>query len=417
LNGWLAARARGLGLALALVAVLGGCGPRVRVTEVVFWQFWPAEVITPMLHRFEAENPGLAVRMERLSPDSAADRVLAAMTSGTAPDLCELGSRDMPRVLAARALSDWSAGVADLRPALRGWEMCSIGEAVYGLPWVLGTRALVYNKSLFALAGLDSTRPPATWEALRRDAAAIQRLGGGVHGFGIGAGEPRALFRSFMPFAWANEGELLSAGLDSSRFDSPENREALAFYLRLRPLGTAGAQEALDGEFIRGKLGLELSGSWLPGQIAEQAPGLRYGVALVPMPAEDRGSHASIADGEVLVGLQSARRKEAALRLARFLVRPENVLALAAAARNVEPASVGADTAALYRSRPERRVMVHQLEFARFTPNHPDWDAMEGAIANAVRQALADTQSPPESSAARATAAADSAIVARLGGR
>jgi multiple sugar transport system substrate-binding protein len=215
-----------------------------------------------------------------------------------------------------------------------------------------------------------------------------------------------------MPFAWGNGGEILTADLDSSRFDSPENVAALDFYLRLRAAGTTGMQDALDREFKEGRLGVQISGAWLFKQIAKEAPGLRYGVALVPRPAADRGTHASFAGGEVLVGFEGAKHKEAALRLARFLVRPDNALALAIAAQSVQPANVGADTASFYRDHPEQQLMVRQFETARFTPNHPEWDAMEAAIEDEIEQALYDRKTP-----AQAVADAHAQVASLLGKR
>jgi multiple sugar transport system substrate-binding protein len=290
--------------------------------------------------------------------------------------------------------------------------MCSIGDAIYGLPWVLGTRALFWNKQLFARAGLDTTQAPETWDDVRRAAAAIQKLGGGVHGYGVSLNDRQKLFKKFMPYAWGNGGEILSPGLDSARFDSPANVEALAFYAGLRSVGTTGLQDALDKEFKEGRLGLQISGAWLFKQIPKEAPGLRYGVALVPRPAADRGDHASFAGGEVLVSFQASRHKEGALRLARFLVRPDIALALAQAAMSVQPATVGADTAAFYRDQPGQQVMIRQFATARFTPNHPEWDAMEAAIEDEVEQTLYDRKTP-----ARAVADANARIASMLGKR
>src|SRR5206468_7655825 len=132
--------------------------------------------------------------------------------------LCEIGSTFMPKMLAAGQLADWSAGVADLRPVLRGWELVSIGDAVYGMPWVLGTRALFYNKSLLAKAGLDSLRPPETWPDLYAAAEAVQKLGGEVRGYGVQVGERSVLFKKFMPFAWGNGGRILSDDLKQADF-------------------------------------------------------------------------------------------------------------------------------------------------------------------------------------------------------
>jgi multiple sugar transport system substrate-binding protein len=298
---------------------------------------------------------------------------------------------------------DWSAGVADLKQTLRGWSMCSIGDAIYGMPWVLGTRVLFYNKALFARAGLDSSRAPETWDELYAAAAAIDRLGG-VHGYGVQALESQVLFKKFMPFAWGNGGRVLSDDLGSSEFDSPRNVEALEFYLKLREVGLVERQQALDRRFKDGKLGLQISGAWLFRSIARDAPRLRYGVALVPRPSREHGTHASFAGGELLVSFSASKNKEDALRLARFLVRPEQVLALAAAAGNVQPAAIGADTSAYYRARPNEQTMLRQFETAITAPNHPAWDEMESAIEDEVGQALRGK------SAARAVADAHARI-------
>ena len=278
--------------ALLVVIAAAGCVRRpAPVNEVVFWQSWPTTTIAPLVQRFEAENPGVHVRVVRLPLAGGGDSIAAAVASGQPPDLCELGSADMPAYLSAGRLSDWSAGVADLRDSILGWPLCMVGDAIYGVPWQLGARALLYNKSLFARARLASVRAPETWEQLGAAAVRIQRLGHGVHGFGVPRPGSRELFAAFMPFAWGNGGEILSAGLDSSRFDSPGNVSALEFYLRLHKAGFTCTQDSLEGEFAAGRLGLLLSGTRLFERLAGHAPAFECGVALVPQPAAGRGEH------------------------------------------------------------------------------------------------------------------------------
>jgi multiple sugar transport system substrate-binding protein len=179
-------------------------------------------------------------------------------------------------------------------------------------------------------------------------------------------------------------------------FDSPENRQALEFYLGLRRSGVMEKQDQLDRMFKAGTLGLDLSGAWLLKSIPKEAPSLRYGLALVPCPARDRGTHASFAGGEVLVGFRASKHPKPALELARFLAQPEVAQRLAAAVMSVQPAAVGADTLAYYRSRPEQQMMIRQFETAYFTPNHPQWDDMEAAIEDAVEKALYDKETAPQ---------------------
>ncbi len=386
-------------LAGALFAAVLACTPAPKAQTIVFWQFWSTDVVAPLLAGFEREHPGWKVRMEQLTWQSGLEKITAAVASGNVPDLCEMGSTWMPRMLASGQLTDWTAGVSDLRPALRGWELCATGDRVYGIPWLMGTRALFYNKTLFARAGLDSTRPPETWDELREAATAIQRLGGDVRGYGVQAGERYVLFKKFMPYAWGNGGRILSDDLAAAEFDSPRNVEALEFYLSLRQSGMLERQDMLDRAFKEGRLGLEVSGAWLFRSIPREAPGLRYGVALVPRPERERGFHASFAGGEVLVSFTAAKQPNGALELARYLARPENALTLAAAAMSVQPATLGADTAAYYRDRPNEQLMIRQFETAVPTPNHPAWVDMEAAIEDEVEQALYDKKS-----AARAVA-------------
>ena len=350
--------------------------------------------------------------MERLGWQDGLARIEEAIHAGSVPDLCELGSTWMPRLLATRQLADWSAGAADLKRSLRGWELCTVGDAVYGVPWTLGTRALFFNKTLFARAGLDSTRPPETWAELYADAQAIQKLGGAVRGFGVQTGERAVLFKKFMPFAWGNGGKILTDDLSGAIFDSPQNREALEFYLSLREVGVLDRQAALDRSFRAGTLGLELSGAWLFPSIARESPRLRYGVALVPRPDVEHGTHASFAGGELLVTFQGSRHKAWALELARFLAQPENAVALAIAAGNVQPAVAEADTMPWYRQHPEQQTMIRQYETAVPAPNHPAWTELEAMIEDEVDLALHDSKS-----AAQAVTDANRKIAARLGAR
>ena len=374
------------------------CAPAKQ--EVVFWQSWPEPVVRPILDRFEHEHPGVRVRVQRIAGPGARERITAAIDSGRVPDLCEMGSTWMPQMLASGRLADWSAGTADLRARLRGWPLCSLGDAVYGLPWVLGTRALFVNNGLLARAGVDTTHLPETWDDLRAAAEAVERHGGGAHGFGVQGGEREVLFKKFMPFAWGNGGRILSDDLTTAVFDSPENRAALTFYLGLRDVGVTGTQVELDRMFSEGRLAFVISGAWLLNAVSRDAPHMHLAVTLVPRPAIDRGTNASFAGGEVLVSFAGSRHKELALDLARFLARADNAEMLAAKVRSVQPAATQADTSAFYRSRPFESVLVRQFEYAYFPPNHPRWREMEAAIEDAVDRALRDRRPPAEAAAA-----------------
>jgi multiple sugar transport system substrate-binding protein len=377
--------------ALALTLVAAGCGGGGKggaKTVVVFWQFFPTEQVQPVLDEFERLHPDVDVQMEQLTWQSGLEKITAAVAAGTVPDLCELGSTWFPRFAAQGALADWSDSAGPLESDYLLFDLARSGGKTYGLPWLVGSRALFWNKELFARAGIDTTREPETWPELLEAVRRVNGLGGGIAGYGANAGERYVLFKKFMPYAWSNDGALLTDDGSRSAFDSPQNVEALDFYLTLAKQGRVDRQDQLDEAFIAGKLGAQISGAWLLKKIPAQAPALRYGVSLVPMPAADRGRHASFAGGEILVSFNASKQKAAAWQLARFLASKEQAMKVALANHSVQPAARSAVDDPAYVERPGERKLLEQLASAVPTPNHPDWLDMEQAIEEEVEQAL-----------------------------
>ena len=404
-----AVRAPGAAILVTLVLALS-CGRRTatRPVEVTFWQTWPVEAIAPLAQRFEAENPSIHIVVRQLPAEDATDTLALAAQSGRPPDLVELLPAQTERFIDAGLLSDWSAGVADLRASVRGWELCSLGDAIYGMPWLLRTRVLAWNRELFARAGLDSTHAPETWDELKTAAARIQKLSPAVHGYGL-PGAPGERFSSFMPFAWGNGGELFSARLDSCRIDSPENAEALAFLVSLAPVSLVADRDSLAREFQRGLLGLWIVDAGFVVGARRAAPHFPLGAALVPRPALDRGTPATTGTGSVLASFTRSRRKEDALRFARYLGERQNTVALAAALATVFPPHPGVAEAPEYRDRPDARLCLRQLETAHFEPLLRDRDEMFGVVDSLVGEALARRLS------ARASVGLADSLIRRLG--
>lgn len=380
-------------------------------TTLTFWQFWRTEWIRPLLDRFESEHPGIRVELQQLTWQSGLEKIEAAVAAGLQPDLCELGSTWMPRFAASQVLADLTDAAEPMVKDYRQWEPARHGGRIYGLPWVVGTRALFYNRALFRQAGLDPDHPPLTWDELVTAATRIDALGPEIHGFGLNAGERYVLFKKFMPFAWGNGGEILTPDHKRSAFDSKANVEALAFYKRLAESALAEKQDVIDQAFMDGRIGMMISGAWNLRTIAEQAPSLDFDVALVPRPATDRGTHASFAGAEFLVSFARSAHTREAIELARFLMRSDNAVALCRAARSVQPAARGAEEDPYYRENPRDRLFVTQLETAVAPPPHPRWVEIEEILDTAVEETLYGRRAP-----AAAVQAASASIDALLGG-
>ena len=394
--------------ALAAALVLTGCGKRSSAKHtVVFWQFSPREAIQPVVDRFIAENPDIDVRLEQLTWQSGREKIVAAIAAGSPPDLCEIGSTFLPGLVADSTLVDLTDATNDLRSELLGWDMARYRDRIYAIPWMLGTRALYMNGDLMKRAGLSPEHPPVTWAEFAAGVQRIDAVEPEVKGFGMNSGEREVLFKKFMPFAWGNGGAILDSTLERSVIASPQNVQALEFYLSLKPHSLLDRQEMLDEAFARGRLGFIISGPWLLRTLPETAPHLFFEVSLMPRPAAGKGTPASFAGAEVLGVFRGAKEKDAALRLARFLVRGENAMPLYVATGNAFPAALAAGQDSYFVSHPRDRIFLEQLRTAVAPPLHPRWVEIEEIVNGELEQAIYGKKS-----AGAALQAAD----ARIGG-
>jgi multiple sugar transport system substrate-binding protein len=377
----------------ALVAL--ACGKKDTSDRIVvrFWQFWDLAVIEPQVAAFEAQHPGVDVEVEQLTWATGLEKIQAALASGTQPDLCELGSTWLPRFSYDGVLEDITTVYEAERDSFLMWESALWNGRAYGLPWVQGSRVLFINRDLFRRAGLDPDRPPQTWDELLTASQKIGELGTGIYGFGQNIGERYVLYKKFMAFAWGNGGDVFDE-TGTVVLNSPAVLEALEFYLKLAPYSLQEKQEILDQYFKTGRLGMQVSGAWNLKNYKLEAPDLDYGVALVPKPAADHGSHASFAGAEMLVVFKASRRKEIAIEFARFLQAYPQAKQLSLAAGSVFPAARAAMNDPTFMSDPRVRVFVEQSLTSRTTPAHPGWIEMEEAIDRAVEESLYGRRAP-----------------------
>ncbi len=375
------------------------CRPAVAASEVTldFWEFAVGEeLMRSLLNKFEAQNPGIRVRFQQLSWDYGLDKIITAIAAGTAPDVVELGTDMVPQFSSSGVLVDLTEELAPLKERYLLWEPVTYRDRVYGMPWLAGTRILFYNRDLFAQAGLSPDRAPATWPELFEAARAVDALGPEVYGIGLYVSEEYAPWQQFLPFAWGNGGQVLDKNWTRCLLDQPPVVEALRFYHSLKPHALLQHQEQVNQLFAEGRVGIQLSGSWNFAGIPRLNPGLNYGVALMPLPAEGKGTPASFAGGEMLVILKKAKHRDAGLKLIRFLAEEEQAMAIVEAQRNVVPTVVSATRHPYYTGHPEQKVVFEQARYAVAPPAHPAWGPMQKEITRMLDAVLLDDRDPEQ---------------------
>ena len=364
-------------------------------TTLNFWELSVGEeLMRSLLDKFERQNPGIRVRFQQLSWDYGLDKIVTAIAAGNPPDLCELGTDWVPQFSSTGVLKDLTDSLTPLREQFFLWEPVTYEGRLYGVPWLAGTRILFYNRGLFKQAGLNPDRPPTTWEELLAAAKAVDALGEEIHGIGIHVGEPYAPWQEFLPFVWANGGEILSADGNACRLDQKPVIEALQFYKSLKPYALVERQPQVNQSFAEGKVGIQISGAWNFALIPRMNPTLNFGVGLLPKPEANSGTPASFAGGEVLVLLKNSKHHEAALKLALFLVQEEEAMAIVEAQRNVTPTVKSAIQHSYYRNYPEQRLFFEQVRYAVAPPAHPGWVHMQEKITRMVEEVILNDREP-----------------------
>ncbi|MER5727856.1 extracellular solute-binding protein [Streptomyces sp. NPDC002138] len=150
---------------LRLIAAEYGDGP--GTSSKSFWD--------KMTGDFTAGHPGVKVEVT-LMPWTDIDREVSKMVkAGKAPDMALMGGYSdfaaQGKLYSAEELLSVSAEANFLAPLA---EAGSVGNTLYGLPFVASSRLLFYNQSLFTKAGVSA---PRTWSDLKSAAKALKDKG------------------------------------------------------------------------------------------------------------------------------------------------------------------------------------------------------------------------------------------------
>ena len=154
----------------------------------------------------------------------------------------------------------------------------------YGIPFTTSTRAMYYNKKIFAAAGISA--PPQTWAQLQSDAAKIKSKG--YIGYGMPLGSEEAQAELLLWFLGNGGGYLSTSG--QYAINSPQNIATLDFMKQLAASGDTQPnpggtdRKTVWADFAQGKVGMVLGQPALI-PIIQQAGVLQasdYGTADVP---------------------------------------------------------------------------------------------------------------------------------------
>jgi multiple sugar transport system substrate-binding protein len=376
---------------------------------------------------YEAAHPGYTVKLlpiEAAENDYYTKLSLMNRSANTAPDVMYEDTFLVNTDIQAGFLApiddylakwpDWSQFSPTAKTAAK-----ALDGKTYGVPMGTDTRALWYNKELFAKAGLSVPWQPKTWDDILAAARTIKAKLPGVTPLNVysgkGAGEG-ATMQGLEMLLYGTNNTLYDDAAKKWVTTSPGFVDSLSFIKtvfgeKLGPdqqdalnpnFGTSVSNELLPG----GKLAINLDGSWLSGTwLATGAkPWPQWSTVLgqTPMPTQhgQAPGSTSMSGGWVLSVGSHAKDKQAAFDYVSLALNKENSQAYDIAASQIaERADVAADPAYLS-SNPTLKFFTDLVQVTHFRPAYADYPHISDAIQVAMEAVMTGQMSPEQAAAA-----------------
>ncbi len=362
-------------------------------TKLVFWSFMIDDKLWQDIYaEFQKEYPDIEVEFTQLSWANGFDKITTAIAANAAPDLVELGNTWVPIFADQGAVEPLTKDEEARFKDFLGFNTTFYKGKYYGYIWLVGTRAMYYNVDLFIQAGLDPANPPKTWSEVLEAAKKINALGDDIYGFGLPAGEHYSPWQQwFLLAVWSNGGRVVCGdNLDKACFNTPEVVEAAKFYQELSKYSLMTKQADIEKAFGEGKVGMYIGGQWVIGTLNTSYPDLNYYLALVPRP-DNKPYSVSFAGGEVLAITTQSKNKDAARKLAYFLLKPDIAMKITKAFSGVVyPSDPKAINDPWFEEHPMHMIFFEQNKHVQMTPPTPAWDKIEGLLCEAIEKIILD---------------------------
>jgi len=266
-------------VACALIAVgLGACGTGSGGSgsgkSISIWEGWTGaeqKEFTHLVAVYQKANPGVKVNWLYVNNDNTLQKVLTAVRGGSTPDVAYLYGSWAPNVAKIPQVVNLTKVVA--KPSVN-WNDFWVGERdvatvngkVIGIPALVDNLAVVYNKTLFAQAGL---KPPAanwTWAQFQADAKALTKPAIKQYGTAYVTPGSEDTVWHWEALLWEAGGQILNSSNTKAAFDSPAG---LASLNTLRAMAVTDHSMYLDPTdsayanlFNSGKIGMLVTGPW-----------------------------------------------------------------------------------------------------------------------------------------------------------
>jgi N,N'-diacetylchitobiose transport system substrate-binding protein len=389
-----------LALALALVLGAAACGgsggdgdqsstesgPRTLTIWLMTGSAPPA-VVDAVNAEWKKAHPNDTVKVELQQWNNITTKLDAAFAGSSPPDVVELGNTLVSKYAAAGALQDLS-GSRDQFENNQAWlqsltESCTMDGKLMCAPYLAGSRAVIYRKSMFAKAGI--TEPPASLAELQADAQKLMTTFGADKRFSAFY-FPGKYWYAALPFVWDHGGDIAvqEGGQWRGALDSAESQAGLAELKKLvdccSRADKQGDELKQDQAFAQGHIAMIVANGWEKGVILDKKEGnpkLESDLAAFPLPSRNSGQTAPVFLGGSDLGIAAkSKSQDLALDWVKLLAGTKFQTQMATVGGVIPNSTTLLD---LHADDPYLSVFDATAKNSRFTPTSPNWANVEAA--------------------------------------
>lgn len=378
---------------------------RQDVTTVEFWSRFDFLEGAIELYNEEAASSGknIQVNFTTVPGDQMVTTLTTSLASNTQPDVMSIDLIQCPYFNSIGAFTDLTDRFSELpyggEFAEGMLELGQFEEQQFQLPFAADNSGLIWNQAIFEQAGLDPNTPPASWAELVE--FAVQATSNpDTFGIAFDAQSGGTFMFRWMPFVWANGGDLLNEDGTQSTINSPEALEALQLWVDLinehqtTPPGThTWNGDDLTGAFQAGRVAMMVGGNFNIAPFRSEAPDLRFGTALIP-PPEEGGEQASFAGGDLMGILTGTDKVDESWDLLQFLS-SEAVQVEYLAQSGIMPVRTSYYDNPYFQEEPAYQTFTEALDVAR-APRTLVYNRLYDALQANLQSALAGAMSPED---------------------
>lgn len=294
---------------------------------ITYWDTSDAKNEAPtykaLIADFEAKYPKIKVNYQNVDFGTVEQKFKTAAQNGKgAPDVVRTDVGLIPEYASLHYIAplDGTTALTDTSDFLAGpLNTTKYDGKTYGVPSVTDTLGLLYNKDIFAKAGI--TAPPTTWDELIADSAKIKAKVPGVAGTYV---NPDSYF--LFPMLFGEGADLADPTAKKVTINSPEAVKAVTEAKKIYDTSSlkvdfASAYDNMQTSFKNGKVAMLVQGPW---SVSDDLTGSAFkgketNLGYAPVPAGSSGKALAPTGGHDLAVYQGSKNLDAAYLFTQFM--------------------------------------------------------------------------------------------------